>query len=233
MIRYKGISTLEILLEAKNYNQWISEAILDHLKPPALEIGAGTGNVSEKCLKIKPLYITDKDSGLVNYLNIRFAKEENVFVKKLDITKKPRKGFSDFFSTIYAVNVLEHIKDESKALKNMHSLLRKNGKLVLLIPAKKFAYTKLDQELGHFRRYEKSELIQKLTNSGYHIDKIYYINLLGLLSWYIRDKIKRKNLNLKPYHITIFDNIVPVLKWIESKIKIPVGISLIVVARKQ
>jgi hypothetical protein len=79
-------------------------------------------------------------------------------------------------------------------------MLKKKGKLNLLVPAKKFAYTKLDKELGHHRRYEKQEIISKLTKSG--------------------------------YHITIFNSIVSLLRKIESVIPVPLGISLIVVARK-
>lgn len=233
MIKYQGISTLEVLLEAKNYNKWIAEEILKNLSGPALEIGAGTGNLTEYCKKTsRPLYITDKDYGLIKHLKKRFKKEKNIFVKPLDISKKPPKEFTGFFEVVYSVNVLEHIKNDEKALKNIFTMLKKDGKLILLVPAKKFAYSKLDKELGHVRRYEKEELEQKLITNGFNIEKIKFFNIVGLLSWYIRDKVKRKNINLKPYHIAAFDKIVPILKIIESGIKIPVGISLIAVARK-
>jgi len=104
--------------------------------------------------------------------------------------------------------------------------------LLLLVPAKKGAYTRLDKELGHFRRYEKDELLEKLKKSGYEVENVHFFNFVGLISWYVRDKVKRKNINLKPYHIRMFDSIVPFLRAIESHIKPPLGISLIVVARK-
>lgn len=233
MIKYKGVSTLEVLKEAKNYNKWIADEIIKHISPPVLEIGAGTGNLTENFIKIKQLYINDKDHGLVTHLKKKFAKENNIITTQFDITKQIPKNFTAFFKSIYAINVLEHIKNDEKALRNIYSMLKENGKVVLLIPAKKFAYTKLDRELGHLRRYEKSEIIQKLIDAGYVIDKIYFLNIVGLLSWYIRDKVKKKNINLKPYHISIFDSIVPLLRKIESFIKVPIGISLIVVAKKR
>jgi len=233
MIKYKGVLTLEVLSDAKNYNQWIAHEMKSHIVSPALEIGAGTGNLTAYCLQKKPLYITDQDSGLVKHLKKKFAKEKGVTVAKFDIAKKPQKKFIKFFSTIFAINVLEHIKHDEDALRNMRSMLHRNGKLVLLVPAKKFAYTKLDSELGHFRRYEKNELIQKLENTGYKVKKIYFFNIVGLISWYLRDKIKRENINLKPYHIAIFDKIVPFLRAIESMISLPMGISLIVVAKRR
>lgn len=232
MIRYQGFSTLEVLKEAKNYNKWIADNILAQLSSPALEIGAGTGNLTTYFLKKKPLYITDSDLGLVKNLKSKFQGMENIYVRTFNVAKKPPKKFNSFFSTVFGINVLEHIKDDEEALRNIYRVLKKNGKLILLIPAKKKAYTKLDKELGHFRRYEKKELLDKLKNNGYEIEKIYYFNIVGLISWYIRDKVKRNNMNLKPYHIRIFDSIVPLLRVIETVIKIPMGISLIVVARK-
>lgn len=233
MIKYQGISTLEVLTEAKNYNKWIADEIWQYINSPALEIGAGTGNLSVYFLNKKPLYITDKDNGLVKQLKKRFGKEKNLFINSQDITKKPQKKVTNFFKTIFAVNVLEHIEDDEEALKNIYPMLKKNGRLILLVPAKRFAYTQLDKQLGHYRRYEKDELIKKLTAADYKIEHIKFFNIVGLISWYVRNRINRGNINLKPYHIKLFDMIVPILRAIESIIAIPVGISLIVVARKK
>jgi SAM-dependent methyltransferase len=232
MIKYQGVSTLEVLKEAKNYNKWIADTISAHLTPPVIEIGAGTGNLTTHFLHWKPLCVTDSDSGLVKDLKSKFLRIENISVRVFDVTKSPPSKFHSFFSTVFGINVLEHIEDDEQALRSMHSLLKEHGKLVLLVPAKKSAYTKLDKELGHFRRYEKGELIEKLTRSGYKVEQIHFFNIVGLVSWYVRDKVKRKSINLKPYHIKVFDSIVPLLRVVESYIKIPVGISLIVVARK-
>ncbi len=233
MVKYQGLSTLEILKEAKNYNKWIADEISSHITPPVLEIGSGTGNLTKYFLTKKPFYITDKDKGLVSELEKKFSNEKDLYIDSFDVTRLPPKKFKSFFSTVFGINVLEHIEDDEKALKNIHQTLIKNGKLVLLVPAKKLAFSKLDKELGHFRRYEKEELTTKLIKNNYEIEKIYFFNIIGLISWYIRDKVKRKKVNLKPYHIWLFDSIVPFLRLIESFIRIPVGISLIIVARKK
>jgi SAM-dependent methyltransferase len=232
MIKYQGLSTLEVLKDAKNYNKWLADTMLKHLSSPALEIGAGTGNLSIYFLQCKPLYLTDIDIGLVESLRVRFGGLKDVHIEKLDVVKVPPKKFYNYFATIFGINVLEHINDDEKALKYIAKLLRKDGKLLLLVPAKKWAYTKLDEELGHFRRYEKDELTKKLVKNGYKVEEIFFINSVGLLSWYIRNKVKRKNIELKSYHIKIFDSIIPVLRIIETYIKIPMGISLVIVARK-
>jgi len=233
MIKYQGISTLEVLKEAKNYNKWIADELLIHITSPALEIGAGTGNLTRFFLKKKPIYITDIDSGLVKDLKRKFSGEKYVTVRVFDVTKKPPKALRSFFPTVFGINVLEHLEEDDTALKNIHSILKKNGKLLVLVPAKRRAYTRLDKELGHFRRYEKKELSEKLTKNGFRVERIYFFNIVGLISWYFRDKATHsKDINLKSHHIAIFDSIVPILRFVESKIKIPVGISLIAIARK-
>lgn len=231
-ITYSGIQTLEVLEGADRYNSWIAESIMPYISSPVLEVGSGTGNISQHFLSKDPLYVTDSDNGLVKKLKEKFKGRKGVFVDYLDITQNQQGKLLSFFATIFAVNVLEHIDNDERALNNMSSLLRKNGRIVLLVPAKKRAYTRLDKVLGHHRRYEMSELREKLIRAGFAVEKIYYFNFLGLLSWVVRDRFERKNFHLKPYQIGLFDLSVPILKKIESVVSVPIGISLIVVGRK-
>lgn len=135
-VQYQGISTLEVLKEAKNYNKWISDEVLKHLSTPTLEIGAGTGNLTSYFLKKKPLYISEKDSGLVDLLKQKFGGENGIFIKQLDLDQEAPKDLKQNFATVFGVNVLEHIEDDEKALKSINTLLKDNGKIILLVPAK-------------------------------------------------------------------------------------------------
>src|SRR5690606_677050 len=57
------------------------------------------------------------------------------------------------FDTVFALNVIEHIKDESLAIKNCRSLLKEGGNLIILVPSYQIIYNKFDKDLGHHRRY--------------------------------------------------------------------------------
>lgn len=232
MIKYQGLQTLEVLEGADRYNRWIAEKILPYVKSPVLEVGSGTGNISRYFLSIRPFYITDSDIGLVKTLKDRFHRKRDIVVREFDVTKHPPESMRLYFSSIFAINVLEHIENDEKALRNIRAMLKKNGRVALLVPAKKAAYTKLDKILGHYRRYEKKELAEKLKNAGYEIEELRYFNVVGLLSWIVRDKFEKKNFHLKPYQIAAFDMIVPVLQVFERFVQVPVGISLIAVAKK-
>lgn len=231
MVKYNGLSTLEVLEWAHNYNRWIAECFLPYIESPAIEIGAGIGNITSYFLSKRPLFITDRDFALVGHLGEKFSGKKEIKTIRFDIEKNPPRKFLSYFSSVIGINVLEHIEDDIKALENSRTILKKDGRLMLFVPAKKFAYTRLDKELGHFRRYEKAEIIDKLSKSGYGIEKIYYFNIVGLLSWFVRDKIS-KSYHLKPYQISIFNSIVPILKRLENIYNPPIGISLVVHARK-
>ena len=228
---YQGLPTLEILTEAKNYNRWIAENFYSYIKAPLLEFGAGIGNMSELLRSYTPLCLTDTDASMVAHLKNKFSHLNDVSVNFLDITQPPPEHLVGSFQTIIGINVLEHVEDDERALFHVGTVLKPSGRLLLLVPAKKWAYTDLDRQLGHFRRYELKELGEKLVKASFQIEKLYYFNSVGLLSWIIRDKIQRSG-GLRPYQISAFDSIVPLLKRVESKIRMPVGISLIAIAQK-
>ena len=230
-MHYQGLSTLEILTEAKNYNRWIAENFYSHIKAPLLEFGSGIGNISELLSSYTPLCLTDTDERMLAHLENKFSHINDVSVNFLDITQSPPEHLVGSFQTVIGINVLEHVEDDEKALFHLGNILKPSGRLLLLVPAKTWAYTDLDRQLGHFRRYEKKELAEKLAKASFQIEKLYFFNIIGLMSWIIRDKLQRSG-GLRPYQVSSFDSIVPILKRVESKVIMPVGISLIAIAQK-
>ncbi len=232
MSKYAGVQTLEVLEGAENYNKWIASRLKPFLKSPSLEIGAGTGNISEYMTGFKELVLTDIDSILVDSLAKKFKKNKKIKVELFNAASNLGK-ISNKFKSIYGVNVLEHIENDQKALKNLHRLLESSGKLVLLVPAKRIAYNELDRSLGHYRRYEKDELREKLMSAGFHVDELEFFNMVGLLSWIVRNYISKNHGKLEKSQVKSFNWVVPVLKAIEPKKGLPFGISLIAVASKK
>ena len=196
-----------------------------------MEFGAGIGNISELLSSYTPLCLTDTDARMLAHLKNMFSHINDVSVNFLDITQPPPEHLVGSFQSVIGINVLEHVEDDEKALFHLGNVLKPSGRLLLLVPAKKWAYTDLDRQLGHFRRYEKKELAEKLAKASFHIEKLYFFNLIGLMGWIIRDKIQRSQ-GLRPSQISIFESMVPILKPIESKVHMPLGISLIAIAQK-
>ena len=80
---------------------------------------------------------------------------------------------------IFSSNVLEHIKDDYQILKDIKKKLRKDGTLFLYVPAKMILWSKLDESVGHYRRYEISKLRALCRKSGFKIVKIHYADFVG------------------------------------------------------
>jgi SAM-dependent methyltransferase len=228
---YQGLTTLEVLTEAKNYNRWIAETFFPYIKAPLLEFGAGIGNISELLSSYTPLCLTDTDERMLAHLTDTFSHMHDVSVNYLDITQPPPEHLVESFQTVVGINVLEHVEYDEQALFHLGNLLHPSGRLLLLVPAKKWAYTDLDERLGHFRRYEKKELAEKLAKASFQIEKLYFFNIVGLVSWIVRDKIERSG-GLRSYQVSLFDSIVPILKRVEAIVPMPLGISLIAIAQK-
>src|SRR5438093_11175267 len=230
-MQYQGLTTLEILTEAKNYNRWIADNFYSYIKAPLLEFGAGIGNISELLSSYTTLCLTDTNDRMLTHLKNKFSHNNDVSVNFLDITQPPPEHLVGSFQTVIGINVLEHVEDDEKAPFHLRNVLKPSGRLLLLVPAKKWAYTNLDQQLGHFRRYVKKELGVKLVKASFHLEKLYFFNIVGLMSWIIRDKIQSSG-GLRPYQVSLFDTIVPILNRVKSKISMPSVISLLAFAQK-
>jgi len=86
-------------------------------------------------------------------LNFKLGGLENVKGKKFDL--------------VSCYEVLEHIKDDKALLKE---LITYSNKYVLIsVPAKQKLFDASDEAVGHFRRYEKKNLIKMLESQGLQI----------------------------------------------------------------
>lgn len=64
---------------------------------------------------------------------------------------------------------LEHIEDDRGFLRQIHRLMKPNGTLVLSVPIDMSLWTEHDVRAGHFRRYDKAEILQKLDQAGFAV----------------------------------------------------------------
>ncbi|OGM10526.1 hypothetical protein A2159_01140, partial [Candidatus Woesebacteria bacterium RBG_13_34_9] len=172
-----GEYTLEIMREASWYNDWLFKLIKPFLGQEVLEVGCGIGNFTPLLAKKSLVFAID-----VNEKYTKLLKKSSFGTTRTgfgDIEKNEYFFKNEKFDTVVCLNVLEHIKNDFKALVNMKKLIKKDGNLVLLVPAHKNLYSQFDKELGHFRRYDKKELLSILRKADFKIDVLKPINWLG------------------------------------------------------
>ncbi len=227
------IQDLEIMADAVNYRHWIYSRISRYIGQRIIELGAGIGNFTERFLDRELVVAVDNHAPCIERLRKRFLNHGNVVTEKVDISSREILSLSRYKpDTIICINVLEHVKNDSRALSHMFHVLTKAGNIILFVPAFQFLYGDIDRIVGHHRRYSKSELKEKLIKAGFKLKDIFYMNSIGTIGWFLNNKIfKRKEES--PSQVIFYDRfIVPWLKHLENHITLPLGLSLIAIGEK-
>lgn len=202
-----------------------------------LDIGCGNGYLLSKLDKIgKETLGIEPNKKL-----IKLAKQMNPKLHILkgfagDIDKIKRK-----VDTITMIDVLEHIKNDNLQIKKMYKHINEDGQLIIVVPSFKSLYGKRDKNLGHYRRYSKRDLIQKLSEGGFKIQYIKFWNMLGFFPYLFYEKILKKELNTElrtEKERGILKKLISRLlnlwfKYIENNFNLGFGLSLVCVAIKQ
>jgi SAM-dependent methyltransferase len=87
------------------------------------------------------------------------------------------------YDMVYTSNVLEHIEDDRRALAELHSVLREGGVIAIFVPAFMCLYSDADRALGHYRRYQRRELLEKVETAGFAVVDCHFVDSLGFFAW--------------------------------------------------
>lgn len=77
------------------------------------------------------------------------------------------------FNLIAACEVFEHIQDDDAAFKAVHQLLLPGGYFIFSVPAFMHKWSAADLYAGHYRRYERSNILAKFQQHGFEIEKLW------------------------------------------------------------
>lgn len=140
-----------------------------------MDFGAGTGALAEIWQReygINPICL-EIDNGLCKILN----EKSFVTFQNLDL-------MSSDFTAVYTSNVLEHIEDDRKSLRDIRAIMQVGGKLAIYVPALPFLFSDMDAQVGHYRRYKRKELIEKVQESGFMVEKCYWNDCIGVAAMF-------------------------------------------------
>jgi SAM-dependent methyltransferase len=218
------------LNEAKNYRQALLREFSEYLRGRTLEVGAGIGQITAEMLQIRAitkLVSIEPDAKFCARFRAAFP-THNIIEGTIDDLVG-----EEAWNAILSVNVLEHIQDDERELAiYRQKLAREKGVLCLFVPARPEIYAPIDRDFGHFRRYTKPELRQKLERAGFEMVRLRYYNLVGYFAWWLSFCVlKKRGFDLPS--VRFFDRIIfPPVHGLESKICAPpFGQSLLAVAR--
>ena len=179
-----------------NYNLHITHKISKYLKPKTkiLDFGAGIGTLA-KLFNSK----FNIDCLEIDESNRKKILKNKSYAKLSDTQKK--------YDVIYSSNVLEHIEDDLKIIKEIRGRLASKGLMILYLPAHSLLYSLMDLSLGHFRRYDKKRLISDLQGIKFKVIEVRYVDSLGFfvalaIKYQKADRKMLANKNLMSFYDT-------------------------------
>ncbi len=199
--------------------------------PRILDVGCGGGGLIKflERKEFKKIFGIDISGRAVERCKKRGIKD--VFVEDGAETK-----FDDkMFNIIIADNVLEHIKDENAALNEWNRILKKNGRLIVFVPAFSFLWSQHDERCHHYRRYSQSALIKTLEKANFEVERSSYWNF-SLFFPISLVKISQQRDQLYELNPVVNRLLIQLLKfenWLLGRLNFPVGVSVFGVARKK
>ncbi len=207
-VKYDGYE-LEYFDDAFNFRKYQIQLVKKYLKKNLAEVGPGQGGLAKYYKKlVSKICLIEPDKNLYKLLTKKF-KNRNIKVKNTTIS-----NINNKFDTIIYFDVLEHIKNDLKEVKEAKKKLNKNGYLIFNVPAHQYFYSNFDKSVGHIKRYNKKDFIEIQKKTGLVIEKLIYYDSVGFV-FLILNKIfslSQKNLNHK---IKFWNSLIPISKIID------------------
>ncbi len=204
-----------------------------------LDAGCGTGGMLKNCMDYTS-YGLDFSEDAIRFCKLK-GLDNLVRGSVCDIPFK-----NNFFDIVISLDVLYHkgVNDDLETLKEFHRIMKKNGILVLNLPAYNFLLSKHDKAIHTRQRYTLKGLKEKVEDAGFRIKKITYRNtILFPLAFTIRiierrfiEKETSVTSSLKPLP-NLLNRLLTGIIYVEnllikSGVSFPFGLSVFCVAKK-
>jgi len=199
-----------------------------------LEVGCGTGGNLQMLATFGEVSALEMDA---TARAIAAKKTNNLYDIKAGYCPDDIPFHEQQFDLICMFDVLEHIEKDTETLISIKQLLKKNGRILMTVPAYQWLYGPHDEFLHHKRRYSVHELREKFVASGLQPLKISYFNtFLFPLAAIVRLKDKlignhsANGTSVPPFLINkLFTCIFSTERFLLEHFNLPFGVSLLCV----
>lgn len=150
-----------------------------------LNIGIATGKTSEMLAEFGEVTSVEYDRVCAEFVRQKL----NIEVIEGSILELP---FEDnYFDVVCAFDVVEHVKDDKKAISEMNRVCTQKGKICITVPAFQSLWSHHDEINQHFKRYKMNELLklfdlQSESNDFKIMRKTYFNSFLFIPIWLFR-----------------------------------------------
>lgn len=241
------LHTYEILYQTEATHWWLAarrNIVLDSIRQAypgrhdlhILDAGCGTGLMLHE---LKPLGTAEGVD--ISDEALQFCRKRGLEnVRNADLLDLPFPA--EQFDVVTALDVLEHLDDDTGALREFRRVLKPGGRAFIFAPAHRWLWSLQDEVSHHKRRYVARTLRDAVTKAGLEIERQTYVSTFLLPVIYIGRqwlKVRRRfrefdtENDLHPQWSngilrSIFQLEIPILR----RTDMPFGASLLCVARK-
>lgn len=197
--RYAG-SELELFRDAVHWKNTLRRQIQPFLSGDVLEVGAGMGGTTRvlRSGQERSWTCLEPDQTLANTISGNGGPVEVIVGSLTSLSA------DTCYDSILYVDVLEHIKRDVDEMKMAAARLNPGGYLIVLSPAHQWLFSAFDQEIGHYRRYNRRSL-RRLAPSGLREVRMAYLDSVGLLAS-LASKLLLSQPQPKPSQIWFWDS---------------------------
>jgi SAM-dependent methyltransferase len=209
-------------------------ATLNNPNPRILDVGCGTG------ANLKMLAAHGQAEGVdISQQAVDFCRERGLNSVKLGAAEDlPYEN--DSFDLVTALDVVEHLDDDVAGLRDMRRVLRRDGRLLLFVPAFMFLWGVQDDVSNHRRRYTLPSLLKAVEAAGFSVEWSSYANLSFFLPvLVVRSVMRWLGLSADTeYGINIslmngpFSQLFAAERFVLKGGKLPFGVSAVCIARR-
>lgn len=134
-----------------------------------LEIGCGAGmllqELSARGFRCEALESSPQARRLIARLSEKTG-------RPIGVHAEPSPAWAKRFPLVMAFEVLEHIEDDTAAMRQWGSWLAPGGTLLMSVPAHPRLWSAADEWAGHYRRYRKQDLVEVVQAAGLEIEHL-------------------------------------------------------------
>jgi SAM-dependent methyltransferase len=201
-----------------------------------VDLGCGTGATTLWLQEFGKVRGVDNSPRALDYCKKRGLKD--LVRSDMENLRLP----SGRFDAAFALDILEHVKNDAKAVGEIYRILKPGGSLLVTAPAYQWLWSEHDEVCHHYRRYTLGEMASKLRSAGFDIRRRSYcivfpffplVTLLHFRSWFKKDKKIMMSIVPLPGPFNRFLIFLLALEnFFLRFINFPFGVSVILLAQK-
>jgi ubiquinone/menaquinone biosynthesis C-methylase UbiE len=204
------------------------------------DCGAGTGLFAREMSDLCRVIAIDSEEDALCLAEYNVGKEN---VRRGSCDALPLDDSS--VDCVTGLDVLEHVEDDRRAVKEFARVLRPGGVAVVTVPAMQSLWSDWDEALHHYRRYQHASLLKLFDATSFDVVHWNYINVLAIPAVFAARKWRalsghkgRANSAAR-----LEDKILP--RWLDSSLSVafkalacqrsihfPAGVGLLLVAKR-